>query len=117
MTVTRRLERAKEWYVEHEAEQFYRPYTEEGALLEHAIDFLELAGALVNREAFATRRGVSDLITCFNGRFIALELKDDEGAPSAQQLKYIDKVHKAGGIAYVCRTLADIYGCLQVAIL
>lgn len=117
MTVSERLERAKKWYIAHGVAQFYKPFTEEGVLLAHAIDFLELAGALVNREAFATRRGVSDLIVCFNGRFIALELKDDEGEPSAQQLKYIDKVRKAGGIACVCRTLADIYDCLQVAAL
>lgn len=90
-------------------------WTEEADLLEKAIELLTVAGASINREADATRRGVADLIVCYNGRFIAIELKDDQGVPSKQQLKYIAEVQEAKGLAAVCRTLREIVALLLAA--
>ena len=65
----------------------------------------------------ATESGVSDILCCANGRFIALELKADKGKPTALQLLFIDKVIKAGGIARVCYTWGDVVNALVGAVL
>lgn len=80
----------------------------EANLLNRCIECCKMLGALVIREAFATEQGNSDLIICYNGCFYAAELKDATGVPSAQQLRFIDKVINAGGRAAVVRTIEDL---------
>ena len=47
-------------------------------------------------------RGTPDFVVCLNGYFIALELKSSPKAKiSAMQEFVIDRIHKAGGVAYV----------------
>jgi hypothetical protein len=90
-------------------------YRLEANFLRDAKDFCEMLGeaCLVVREASATRNGVADLLLCYNGRFIACELKRIGGVPSPQQLKFIDKTIKAGGLGAVCRNLADIWKLIE----
>lgn len=94
---------------------FYTQWTTEAALLRKTNLFLEMLGrhAYVIREAAAVRSGVPDIVLCFNGRFVALELKDDEGQPTAQQRKHLLLIEEAGGVKGVVRTLADIYRLLE----
>lgn len=44
-------------------------------------------------------RGIPDIIGLINGRFIALELKTDEGKPTALQSLTLSAIDKAGGVA------------------
>ena len=48
-----------------------------------------------------TRSGVPDLLVCCNGRFVAIEVKAENGRPSELQLHNIEEIKKAGGIAIV----------------
>lgn len=93
-----------------------RVWTDEGELQAKVIDVLEIYTRVINREAAATRRGVSDITCCIGGRFIAIELKDDKGTPSPQQLRYLEKVEESGGIGGVCRTIGDVLDLLEKAI-
>ena len=43
--------------------------------------------------------GVPDILGCCNGRFIALELKADNGIASKLQLWTIEQIKKSGGYA------------------
>jgi hypothetical protein len=90
-------------------------YPLEADFLKDAKAFCEMLGksCLVVREAAATKNGVADLLLCYNGRFIACELKRIGGVPSPQQLKFIDKTIKAGGLGAVCRNLADIWKLIE----
>ena len=47
------------------------------------------------------REGVPDLLVCCKEYFLAVELKNEKGKPSALQLWNIDQIRKAGGIAIV----------------
>ena len=76
----------------------------------------EIYTRVINREAAATRRGVSDITCCIGGRFVAIELKEDKGTPSPQQLRYLEKVEESGGIGGVCRTIGDVLDLLEKAI-
>ena len=47
------------------------------------------------------REGVPDLLVCCNSYFVGIELKAPTGKPTALQLKNIDWIRKASGIAIV----------------
>lgn len=92
--------------------KFTEAPTEEAALLKNVKEMLDLMGALIIRESKATKRGVSDLLVCYKGRFVAIETKDDTGAPSPHQLKFILKVREAGGTADVVTTVEQAFALL-----
>lgn len=48
-----------------------------------------------------TRKGVPDLLCCLRGKFLAIEVKAENGHPSELQLYQIRKIREAGGIAFV----------------
>ena len=48
-----------------------------------------------------TQAGVPDLLCCVGGRFVAVELKSENGKPSNLQIYNIEEIKKSGGIAFV----------------
>lgn len=96
--------------------KFTEAPTEEAVLLKNVKEMLDLMGALVVREAAATKRGVSDLIVCYRGRFVAIETKDDTGVPSPHQNKFILNVRDAGGVADVVTTVEQAFALLLRAV-
>jgi penicillin-binding protein-related factor A (putative recombinase) len=53
-------------------------------------------------------KGVSDVIGVYAGRLIAFEVKTDTGQPSKEQLAFIAKVQKCGGVGGVVRSIQDV---------
>ena len=45
--------------------------------------------------------GTPDILACVNGRFVAVEVKGENGKPSELQLYHIEQIKKAGGVAYI----------------
>lgn len=60
------------------------------------------------------RAGVPDFIVCKDGMFYAFELKreDERATTSSRQDIEINKIRKAGGKAYVIRTLEEMINIL-----
>jgi Holliday junction resolvase len=52
--------------------------------------------------------GIPDIIACIGGRFVAFEVKTDNGKATALQEITIRKIRKAGGIAEVVRSVEDV---------
>lgn len=53
--------------------------------------------------------GVPDIIICFRGRFIALELKTDTGVVSKLQTRTMKDIRQKGdGVAYAVRSVDDV---------
>lgn len=48
-----------------------------------------------------TRAGVPDLLVCFKGKFIAIELKAERGETSELQDYNLEQIKKAGGYGFV----------------
>lgn len=96
--------------------KFTEAPTEEAVLLKNVKEMLDLMGALIVREAAATKRGVSDLVVCYRGRFVAIETKDDTGVPSPHQNKFILNVRNAGGVADVVTTVEQAFALLLRAV-
>jgi len=45
--------------------------------------------------------GVPDFLICKDGKFYGIECKANGGKPTALQLKHLDDIRKAGGIALI----------------
>ena len=53
-------------------------------------------------------KGLPDLIGCFGGRFLAIEVKRKSGKVSPEQEVMIDRINRAGGLAFVARDLETV---------
>ncbi len=54
------------------------------------------------------RAGAPDRLVCYEGRFIGLELKSDTGRPSELQKVNLERIRRAGGEAFVVRSLDEV---------
>ncbi len=50
-----------------------------------------------------------------SGRYVAVECKTPTGRATAQQLRFLDVVKKDGGIAGICRSVADFENLIRGA--
>jgi Holliday junction resolvase len=54
-----------------------------------------------------SQAGVPDLLVCYKGRFIGIEVKAPDGKPSELQLHHIEQIKKAGGIGFITDNLKE----------
>lgn len=59
--------------------------------------------------------GISDIIACVKGWFVAIELKADYHVPTAEQKMFIRQIEKVGGIGGVCYTLGEVKALIERA--
>ena len=52
--------------------------------------------------------GIPDIICCCRGRFMAFEVKTENGQPTTLQLATIRKIQRAGGTAAIVRSVDDV---------
>ena len=52
--------------------------------------------------------GVPDIICCYKGRFLGLEVKLSTGTLTELQKRAIDRINRAGGIASRVESVADV---------
>lgn len=75
-------------------------YRSETAFKEKVLKDLRAEGAWPEKIQQVSKRGTPDILCCWNGRFVALELKRDEKAKVAKlQLVKLEDIREAGGIA------------------
>ena len=48
-----------------------------------------------------TKAGIPDILACVNGYFVGIEVKAQEGKPSALQMYNVRKIRESGGFAVV----------------
>lgn len=60
-----------------------------------------------NMGIYATA-GVSDILACIKGKFVAIEVKKPGGKPSKLQLSFINAINSLGGIAFWTDNLEDV---------
>ena len=88
----------------------YRPPTPE-ALLTKSIRHLLNSAGVFHYKAWGgpmSAPGVPDIIGCFKGRFIGIEVKAPKGVVSSYQQNFIDRINEAGGIGIIARSLDDV---------
>lgn len=58
-------------------------------------------------------KGVSDILGCYKGRFLAIEVKRPSGKLSPDQELFLNHVRENGGIALVARSIDDIINIIS----
>jgi len=88
------------------------------------VDYLRMRGAIVTRvnsgKMFIQKSdgssrvvkladaGTSDLIACYRGRYMAIEVKNHKGQPTPEQVLFLQSVNEAGGIGFIARSIDDV---------
>lgn len=52
--------------------------------------------------------GIPDIIICYHGRFVGIEIKTEKGKLTRLQAHTIERIKNAGGLAYVCRSADEV---------
>ena len=73
-------------------------------------DWLEKQGAYVVKVISASKAGVPDLLVCYKGRFIGIEVKTPKTKTNVSDLQNhnIELIHKANGYAIVAWDLEGV---------
>lgn len=72
----------------------------------HIFHWVNQAGKIPGRKLLKT--GISDILGCFNGRLLAIEVKSESGRATKEQGQFIADVLFSGGIAFIARSLEDV---------
>lgn len=89
-------------------------FTDEAALLSLVTETLPvLDECCIIRQEAIHRRGIPDLIACYRGYFIGIELKDNEGKQSSQQCKWQQKIEAARGLYILADNVTPICEALM----
>jgi len=54
------------------------------------------------------RSGIPDIIICYRGRFVAIELKTPKGFATPLQLHTLKEINRYGGTACICRSWQEV---------
>lgn len=60
------------------------------------------------------QKGVSDLLGCWRGRMLAIEVKTPTGRITLDQQRFLDNVNAAGGIGFVARDIETVIEKLEL---
>ncbi len=57
--------------------------------------------------------GIPDIIACYKGYFIAIEVKNEKGKTTVLQEINLNQIKEAGGITIIARTVNDVREVLE----
>jgi Holliday junction resolvase len=88
----------------------WKPPTPEALLTKSIRQLLNSVGIFAWKEwgGPMSTPGVPDIIGCFKGRLIGIEIKSEKGVVSESQKEFIENINRAGGLAFVARSLEDV---------
>jgi len=86
----------------------------EAVLQKRIIDYIKTQGGYTVKVITATRSGVPDIIACYKGKFIGIEVKTPKGKVSSLQQQNLDSIKATGGLTVVARTLEDVASLMRV---
>jgi Holliday junction resolvase len=77
-------------------------------------DFLNALGIFHWKamQGLGSTPGVPDIIGIYQGRLLGIEVKVPRGQPSENQKQFIAAINRAGGIAFVARSVDDVIKAL-----
>jgi len=77
-------------------------------------DFLNALGIFHWKvhQGLGSEKGAPDIIGIYQGRLLGIEVKVPRGQPSENQKQFIAAINRAGGIAFVARSVDDVIKAL-----
>ena len=89
---------------------FWRANVAESAIQRKIRSLLESWGAVVFKQAAGiySTTGAPDLVACFKGRFLAIEVKKPGKEATRIQLHRQTQIRKSGGICEICDSAEQV---------
>jgi Holliday junction resolvase len=93
-----------------------KPPTAEALLTKSIRQLLHSVGIFAWKEwgGPMSTPGVPDIIGCFKGRLIGIEIKSEKGVVSEYQKEFIENINRAGGLAFVARDIQTVIDKLEL---
>lgn len=89
----------------------------ESSIQKKIIDYLKQLNCYVVKVQTANKTGIPDLLVCFEGKFIAFEIKvDEKKVPSKLQQWNLEQIVKAGGKAYKVSSLKEVKEIISITL-
>lgn len=85
----------------------------ESVIQNKIIKYLNRIGAYSIKTISTNRSGCPDLICCLNGKFIGLEVKNEDGVTSALQDHHLELIRKSGGVSAAVRSVDEVKQLLK----
>lgn len=85
--------------------------TKEQNIQTSIMNYISSIGGLpikFNNMGIYAKAGVSDILACIKGRFVAIEVKRPGNKPTAVQLQFIKAINNIGGLAFWADNLQDV---------
>ena len=85
--------------------------TKEQDIQTSIMNYISSIGGLplkFNNIGIYAKAGVSDIIACIKGRFVAIEVKRPGQKPSALQVNFINAINSIGGLAFWADSLDEV---------
>lgn len=78
--------------------------------------YLMHRGAYTNKNwgSMVCKPGIADLTACYNGIYLAIEVKEGNNTPSAAQGIQCRKVWKSGGISFIAYNIETVENVLNI---
>ena len=58
--------------------------------------------------------GTSDILGCYKGKLLAIEIKGESGRISPKQQEFIDRVNAEGGLGFFAWSIEDVAEKLEI---
>lgn len=71
------------------------------------IHYLRTKGAYVVKTMTVSKAGVPDILACYQGHFVAIEVKAGSKLTELQKVN-IKQINESGGIAFVAYSIKDV---------
>jgi len=88
--------------------------TELTKAIRHLLDRLGIWNWKPVQQGFGCKKGIPDIICCWQGKFLAIEVKVGNNTTSEHQDKVMKEILRAGGITFVARSIDDVIDKLGV---
>lgn len=89
----------------------------ETALTNKILEYLnatpQVAAWKIHQSMYSGMIGFPDIVCCYKGMFVALEVKDGDNQASKVQELQIRKILKAGGVGVVVRSLEEVQSLVE----
>lgn len=71
--------------------------------------YLDSQGVFWYHPSSMHAKGTPDLLACYKGRFVGIELKRPKNSePTKLQIKKMAKIEESGGVCAVCRSVDEV---------
>ncbi len=87
-----------------------RSPTPEALLTRSIRSLLNAAGIFhyKNHGGLGSAPGVPDIVGCYKGRMIAIEVKAPKGYLSDHQIEFLKRINEAGGLAFMAKDIDTV---------